>query len=211
MNSPRTSFHRRIWLAMLSIGPGIFCIGYTIGTGSVTSMVKSGSQFGMQLLWVLLLSCLYAWVLMVSHNTLIVWRCFAYTLKKMSSWDWSVQHGPLHCTRHQWCGGHQNFYLLHPIPHAIHHQACLYVRNLRLPCDKVTEFGLVTLTTTLLSFYSYLWNTKSNCTLLYSYFNSSNNILYTGGGPSISHVQQPPIRQRSLFEGEGRSGDSSGS
>jgi Mn2+/Fe2+ NRAMP family transporter len=64
INPPRTSFPRRIWLAMLSIGPGLFCIGYTIGTGSVTSMVKSGSQFGMQLLWVLLLSCLYAWVLM---------------------------------------------------------------------------------------------------------------------------------------------------
>ncbi len=68
MNSPRTSFPRRIWLAMLSIGPGIFCIGYTIGTGSVTSMVKSGSQFGMQLLWVLLLSCLYAWVLMEAYG-----------------------------------------------------------------------------------------------------------------------------------------------
>ncbi len=53
---------------MLSIGPGIFCIGYTIGTGSVTSMVKSGSQFGMQLLWVLLLSCLYAWVLVEAYG-----------------------------------------------------------------------------------------------------------------------------------------------
>ena len=26
------------------IGPGIFAIGYTIGTGSVTSMAKAGSQ-----------------------------------------------------------------------------------------------------------------------------------------------------------------------
>ena len=62
--SQKTSLPRRIWLALLSIGPGRFCIGYTVGTGSVTSMVKSGSQFGMQLLWVLLLSCLFAWVLM---------------------------------------------------------------------------------------------------------------------------------------------------
>ncbi len=68
INPPRTSFPRRIWLAMLSIGPGLFCIGYTVGTGSVTSMVKSGSQFGMQLLWVLLLSCLYAWVLMEAYG-----------------------------------------------------------------------------------------------------------------------------------------------
>jgi hypothetical protein len=58
------SFVQKLWLMMLSIGPGIFCIGYTIGTGSVTSMAKAGSQFGMQLLWVLVLSCLFAWVLM---------------------------------------------------------------------------------------------------------------------------------------------------
>lgn len=62
------SFPRRIWLILLSIGPGIFCIGYTIGTGSVTAMVKAGSQFGMQLLWVLALSCLFSWVLMEAYG-----------------------------------------------------------------------------------------------------------------------------------------------
>ena len=35
---------------LLGIGPGIFAIGYTIGTGSVTSMIVAGSQYGMQLL-----------------------------------------------------------------------------------------------------------------------------------------------------------------
>ena len=53
---------------MLGIGPGIFCIGYTIGTGSVTSMAKAGSEFGMQLLWVLVLSCIFAWVLMEAYG-----------------------------------------------------------------------------------------------------------------------------------------------
>ena len=53
---------------MLSVGPGIFCIGYTIGTGSVTSMIKSGSQYGMQLLWVLFLSAFFAWILMESYG-----------------------------------------------------------------------------------------------------------------------------------------------
>ena len=53
---------------MLSVGPGIFCIGYTIGTGSVTSMAKAGSEFGMQLLWVLVLSVLFAWVLMEAYG-----------------------------------------------------------------------------------------------------------------------------------------------
>ena len=36
---------------LLSFGPGIFAIGYTIGTGSVTSMIVAGNSFGMQLLW----------------------------------------------------------------------------------------------------------------------------------------------------------------
>ncbi|MDH5604009.1 MAG: Nramp family divalent metal transporter [Cyclobacteriaceae bacterium] len=58
----------KLWLALLSIGPGLFCIGYTIGTGSVTSMIKSGSQYGMQLLWVLFLSAFFAWVLMEAYG-----------------------------------------------------------------------------------------------------------------------------------------------
>ncbi len=65
---PKTSFLERLWLMLLSLGPGIFCIGYTVGTGSVTSMAKAGSQFGMQLLWVLLLSCVFSWVLMEAYG-----------------------------------------------------------------------------------------------------------------------------------------------
>ena len=49
---------------ILAFGPGIFAIGYTIGTGSVTSMIVAGSTSGMQLLWVLLLSCMFSGVLM---------------------------------------------------------------------------------------------------------------------------------------------------
>ncbi|AQQ69788.1 Mramp [Limihaloglobus sulfuriphilus] len=59
---------KKIWLLLLSVGPGIFCIGYTIGTGSVTSMSKAGSQFGTELLWVLALSCLFSWVLMEAYG-----------------------------------------------------------------------------------------------------------------------------------------------
>lgn len=54
----------RILKVLFSVGPGIFAIGYTVGTGSVTSMTKAGSQFGMQLLWVLALSCLFSAVLL---------------------------------------------------------------------------------------------------------------------------------------------------
>lgn len=48
---------------LLAFGPGIFAIGYTIGTGSVTSMIVAGNSFGMGLLWVLFFSCLFSGVL----------------------------------------------------------------------------------------------------------------------------------------------------
>jgi len=48
---------------LLSFGPGLFAIGYTIGTGSVTSMIVAGNSFGMNLLWVLLCSCFFTGVL----------------------------------------------------------------------------------------------------------------------------------------------------
>ena len=53
---------------ILSFGPGIFAIGYTIGTGSVTSMIVAGSTYGMQLLWVLLLSCLFSGALIYAYG-----------------------------------------------------------------------------------------------------------------------------------------------
>lgn len=58
----------RLIKAILGFGPGIFAIGYTIGTGSVTSMVVAGSTFGMQLLWVLLLSCLFSGALIYAYG-----------------------------------------------------------------------------------------------------------------------------------------------
>lgn len=66
------------------IGPGIFAIGYTIGTGSVTAMVVAGSQYGMQLLWVLLLSCLFSWVLMEAYGRyyLVTGETALYSFKK---------------------------------------------------------------------------------------------------------------------------------
>ena len=45
-----------------SFGPAFMAVGYTIGTGSVTAMIVAGSTFGMQLLWVLVLSCLFSGV-----------------------------------------------------------------------------------------------------------------------------------------------------
>ena len=50
------------------LGPGIFAIGYTIGTGSVTSMAKAGADYGLGLIWALALSCLFSGVLMEAYG-----------------------------------------------------------------------------------------------------------------------------------------------
>ena len=62
MATQKNSLRKKLLLLILSFGPGIFAIGYTIGTGSVTSMIVAGSTYGMQLLWVLLLSCIFSGV-----------------------------------------------------------------------------------------------------------------------------------------------------
>lgn len=64
----KPSLLKKIIAVVLSFGPGIFAIGYTIGTGSVTSMIVSGSTYGMELLWVLLLSCIFSGVLMFTYG-----------------------------------------------------------------------------------------------------------------------------------------------
>ena len=38
--------------------PGIFLLGFNIGTGSVTAMAKAGADYGMSLLWTIVASCL---------------------------------------------------------------------------------------------------------------------------------------------------------
>lgn len=70
METPITSksILKRFIALILAFGPGIFAIGYTIGTGSVTSMIVAGSQYGMQLLWVLLLSCFFSGILMFVYG-----------------------------------------------------------------------------------------------------------------------------------------------
>ncbi len=47
-----------------SLLPGIFLIGYNVGTGSITAMSKAGAVFGTELLWAVLLSCVMTFYLM---------------------------------------------------------------------------------------------------------------------------------------------------
>ncbi|WP_044631185.1 Nramp family divalent metal transporter [Neotamlana sedimentorum] len=64
----KKSLLKKIIALVLSFGPGIFAIGYTIGTGSVTAMIVAGSKYNMQLLWVLLLSCIFSGILMFVYG-----------------------------------------------------------------------------------------------------------------------------------------------
>ena len=59
---------KRLLRILAVVGPGIFAIGYTIGTGSVTSMAKAGADYGLGMLWVLFLSCLFSGVLMTAYG-----------------------------------------------------------------------------------------------------------------------------------------------
>ena len=68
VNPPKKSLLKKFIALVLGFGPGIFAIGYTIGTGSVTSMIVAGSKFNMQLLWVLFLSCLFSGILMFTYG-----------------------------------------------------------------------------------------------------------------------------------------------
>ncbi|WP_405224150.1 Nramp family divalent metal transporter [Dokdonia sp. Asnod1-B02] len=80
----KKSFFKKTLALILGFGPGIFAIGYTIGTGSVTSMIVAGSKFGMQLLWVLLLSCLFSGVLIFAYGNyaLLTGETALYSFKK---------------------------------------------------------------------------------------------------------------------------------
>jgi Mn2+/Fe2+ NRAMP family transporter len=53
---------------LILVGPGLFLLGYNIGTGSVTTMAKVGADYGMALLWPLLLSCIFFYVLIIAFG-----------------------------------------------------------------------------------------------------------------------------------------------
>lgn len=59
---------RKISIGLAAVGPGLFLIGYNIGTGSVTTMAKAGAEHGMSLFWTLVLSCIFTYVLMVAYG-----------------------------------------------------------------------------------------------------------------------------------------------
>lgn len=64
---------KQISRALASFLPGIFLLGFNIGTGSVTAMAKAGATYGMSLLWTMVASCLatYFMITVYSRYTLV--------------------------------------------------------------------------------------------------------------------------------------------
>ncbi len=79
-NRKRQHFFSRL---LAVIGPGLFLIGYNIGTGSVTTMASAGSRWGLSLTWVILLSCVFTFVCIwaFSKYTLVTGETILYAVK----------------------------------------------------------------------------------------------------------------------------------
>lgn len=54
----QASFSHKFAKGLALFLPGIFLLGFNIGTGSVTAMAKAGADYGMSLLWTIVASCL---------------------------------------------------------------------------------------------------------------------------------------------------------
>lgn len=84
------SLYRKLLLALGAVGPGLFLIGYNIGTGSVTTMAKTGAEHGMGLFWALVLSCIFTYILMVAYGkvTLVSGKTALFNFKTQFQWGW---------------------------------------------------------------------------------------------------------------------------
>ncbi len=59
---------QKVKLFLASIAPGIFLLGYNIGTGSITTMAATGAKYGMSLVWALLLSAIFTYYLVIAFG-----------------------------------------------------------------------------------------------------------------------------------------------
>lgn len=77
-------------IALSAVGPGLFLIGYNIGTGSVTTMAKTGAEHGMGLFWALVLSCIFTFILMVAYGkvTLVTGKTALFNIKTELKHGW---------------------------------------------------------------------------------------------------------------------------
>lgn len=72
MTTSGSSLFQKVNNALTRFGPAFFIIGYVVGTGSVTSMVISGAQYGLRLSWALFLSCFFTYFLVIAISKLTI-------------------------------------------------------------------------------------------------------------------------------------------
>ncbi|UCE17235.1 MAG: Nramp family divalent metal transporter [Gemmatimonadota bacterium] len=78
------SLWKKIGLFLASIAPGVFLVGYNIGTGSITTMASAGAGYGMSLVWPLLLSCIFTFILIIvfGRYTVVTGETALFSFKK---------------------------------------------------------------------------------------------------------------------------------
>jgi len=75
---------KKFAIFLSSIGPGLYLVGYNIGTGSVTTMASAGAAYNMALAWAIFLSCVFTYILFVAFGryTLITGETALLSYKK---------------------------------------------------------------------------------------------------------------------------------
>lgn len=93
MSTIKTKMNK--WLALIL--PGLFLLGFNIGTGSVTSMAKAGAEHGMTLLWTIVASCLCTFFMinLYGRYTIVTGETALQAFKKhihpMCLFAWNLQ------------------------------------------------------------------------------------------------------------------------
>jgi len=80
----RSSRLKKLSVYLAAYSPAIFLIGYNIGTGSVTTMATAGAEHGMMMVWPLLLSCIFTYILILTFGryTVVTGETSLYTFRK---------------------------------------------------------------------------------------------------------------------------------
>lgn len=81
---------RKFWLFILSVAPGLFLLGYNIGTGSVTSMASAGADYGMGLFWTLMLAGIFTYVMVIAITRLTIVSGDTVLTGMRKAWGWPI-------------------------------------------------------------------------------------------------------------------------
>ena len=78
------TFGQKFAKGMALFLPGIFLLGFNLGTGSVTAMAKAGADYGMSMLWAIVASCLCTFLMinLYGRYTLVTGETALQAFKK---------------------------------------------------------------------------------------------------------------------------------